>query len=76
MSFLKPVLIGVLRDKTANNLVVALLVAFSLANLVEFMSETIGAPGWNAWWSITWHQLLGFAISLVLAELISRIPKR
>lgn len=75
MSSLKPKLHGILRDKSTNNIIVGILVAFSLANLVSFASESFGVPGWAAWWSVTWRQIAGFGISLVLAELISRLAK-
>ena len=75
MSALKPRIVTVLRDRTANNLVVGLLIAFSLANLVMFASESLGVPGWSSWWSVTWRQLAGFGISLVLAEIIARFAR-
>ena len=75
MKYLKPRLIRVFRDKTANNIMVALLIAFSLTNLVMFATESLGTPGWSSWWSITWRQLVGFITSLVLAEIISRFAR-
>ena len=75
MSALKPRVIAVFRDRTSNNLIVGLLIAFSLANLVMFASESLGVPGWSSWWSVTWRQLAGFGISLVLAEVIARFSR-
>lgn len=75
MSVLKPELLRVLRDKRTNDIIVGLLIAFSLANFIMFAAESVGVPGWSSWWSITWRQLLGFGVSLVLAELISRIAR-
>lgn len=75
MSVLKPRIIGVFRDRTANNLMVALLIAFSLSNLVMFAAESLGVPGWSSWWSVTWRQLAAFGISLVLAEIVSRFAR-
>jgi len=75
MSALKPSLIKVFRDRTSNNLIAGLLIAFSLSNFVMFAVESLGVPGWSSWWSVTWRQLAGFGISLVLAEIISRLAR-
>lgn len=75
MSVLKPAIIRVLRDKRANDIVVGLLIAFSIANFIMFAAESIGVPGWSSWWSITWRQLVGVIVSLIIAELISRLAR-
>lgn len=77
MKFLKPRIISVLRDKTANNLVVAILLAFSLSNILSIISFTWQqGMTFDQWWSMIWRQLVSFAVALLTAELISRLAKR
>jgi hypothetical protein len=75
MSAFKPSLVRVFRDRSTNNIIVGILIAFSLSNFVMFAAESLGVPGWASWWSVTWRQLAGFVISLILAEIISRFAR-
>lgn len=70
---------NVLRDKTTNNLIVGLLIAFSFSSLL-FSAFNFGFGGGGSnlsfWWSMTWRQLAAFGLTLVVAELVSRLARR
>lgn len=65
----------VLRDKSSNNLIVAVLVGFGTWNFISGVADW-----WNQGPNSYWHgqvirQLVAFAITLVVAEIVSWMAK-
>lgn len=75
MSRMRSGLIQALRDKKTNNIVVGVILALGLTDAISFLTNTFYGPGWSQWWSEGWRQLVGLGVTLIVAELISRIAK-
>lgn len=75
MKMFVPRIASVLKDKTANNLVVAILFSLSLFSIASVVSFSGVGVSFSGWWSYAWRQLAAFGVILIIAELISRIPK-
>jgi len=74
--YLKPALWNILRDRKSNNIIVAVLLGFSATTVTSYLFFTWGSgAGGPSWWSMNWRYFAGFGVALVVAELITRIPK-
>lgn len=69
-------LMRALRDRTVNNLVVAFIVAFATVNLIQSLASWWNAGGGNTnyWTGQIYRTIIAFIVTLVVAELVARLP--